>query len=100
MSRETFRPPNGEMTEDSQEYTRAWRDLAEPFERRMGWVRVAYDPDVLFMRPGSTSVNIQVDLATEFERMDRQLQEVLPEKEPTVTLSGKMKVKKSMKRRV
>lgn len=50
-----YRKPNGEYTEDAEEMTAAWMELAAPIEKATGWVMYAFCPSLAFTKSGVTA---------------------------------------------
>ena len=51
--REHHRLPNGELTRNAREYSKAWHDLAKPIEQATKSRLHSYDPGLAFIYPDS-----------------------------------------------
>lgn len=68
----TYRLPDGSTTRDVDRFVVAWRALAAPVERLMGWRVIGYDPGVLFQRPAGGEVELPEDLCAKIGELMRK----------------------------
>lgn len=50
--------PSGKTTASVPRYYRAWRNVAKPFEKLMGWKLHAFDPGFAFLDEDGESVRV------------------------------------------
>ena len=62
MSKQDFMLPDKTCTKSTKEYVEAWRGLAAPICKLMGWSVYGYDPDITLCRPTGQLVELPADL--------------------------------------
>ncbi len=70
-----YRLPDGKYTRSSRRYIKAWRDLAKPITKHLGYQVIGFDPGVLFSRGnGQQSLSLPVDVLELVARLDKESQ--------------------------
>ena len=66
QDKEWYRLPNGDYTRSMKRYFTAYRKLAKPIAKSIGYAISAYDPGILLCKPGYKSFSLDSNVAISF----------------------------------